>query len=291
MVQLSSIKMTPVGQDSPSSNGWVSLWRDVKEQSFYKDLIARAMFIDMILCAQHKSKRIQVDGVDVFLNTGQLFTKRKHFVDQGIDDSKVKRVLQKLESSGIISRETIKKSKRSIGQRITFLNWKKWQKNDQWSDQPSDQPEAANIKALSSDSDQCSDQPSDQENNNLLKDLKKSMPSSEGDQPDKNQFTNDRTESFDHMWSEWAKCKKLIGVKDNSKKKPTRDRFMNATFPASKVRKLGLKGFLSEVDKLVDLMWEEHEALYHDQQRGVKGFHPIQNTHAVSFLKHEGWRD
>lgn len=151
----------------PSKNGYVAVWRDIKKQSFYKDLTARGIFLDMLLDAQHKSHRIEVDGVQIFLNPGQLFTKRKYFVEQGIDDSKVKRVFAKLESLGIIQRETIKVGKRSVGQRVTFLNWSKWQKSDQSTDQSSDQPRTAEIKGLNTGCDQSTDQPSDQENNNV----------------------------------------------------------------------------------------------------------------------------
>lgn len=192
--KVTSININRGQTDMPSANGYVSLWRDLRKQPFYNDFIARGMFIDMLIEAQHRPRQIEVNGQVVFLTSGQLFVKRCHFVGQGIDDSKVRRVMDKFERLEIISREVIKLGKRNIGTRITFKNWSKWQKTDQSTDQSTDQlkdqPDTAEIKALSGGCDQSSDQSTDQStdhiNNNVYnKDLlPKGNCGLQGKQPD-----------------------------------------------------------------------------------------------------------
>lgn len=279
-------------QKMPSKNGYVHLWRDIKKQPFYKkDFIARGMFVDMLLDAQHASKTIQIDGVNIFLNSSQLFTKRKHFVDQGIDDSKVRRTLEKFEKLGIITRETIKVGNRSIGQRITFLNWNKWQKIDQSIDQPSDQPQTANIKGLNGYSDQPSDQPIDQEcNNDSNKEKRDMTDSSESVMPVLQDYTKERLEMFEAFWSEWRKLKNLIGNGGKESKQKAKDKFLKI-FNASHARKLGVETLAGEVDDCIDVAYEMHTALHSDIKAGNNNsFHPIKNMQVPAFLEKRIWR-
>ena len=271
----------------PSKNGYISLWRDIKKQPFYTDLIARGMFLDMLLDAQHKSRKIEVDGVPVFLHTGQLFTKRQHFVEQGINDSKVKRVLASFEQLGIISRETIKRGQRSVGQRVTFLNWKKWQKFDQSCDQSSDQPHTAEIKGLNGDSDQSCDQSSDQENNNDLNNNKEYAGSATP--PVHSEL---RKNAFNYFWKKWAECKDLVGLKNKAPKEKTYTNNFAKLFTDSYINRIGVDAFKAEVNQMCAFALEAHQDIASKQGTNqTSDYFNHEKMWPAKFLSNKQWRE
>ena len=272
-------------QAMPSKNGYIRLWRDIKKQPFYKDFIARGMFTDMLLDAQHKSRRIEVDGVTIFLNPGQLFTKRKHFVDQGVNDSKVKRVLQQFEDLGIIRRETIKKGKRSIGQRVTFANWQKWQKTDQSSDQSSDQPQAANSKGSNGGCDQCPDQSSDQENNNVSSNNDLNAGSLT-----QRECQEIREKAYAYLWKHWLAGKKLTsdGV-TGPKAAVFTDRFV-PRFSNKYINEKGVDFIRREISAMGELIQKAFADLHEKDTEGKRSsFDKYRRMEMARFIKNNEW--
>jgi hypothetical protein len=268
-------KINQGAKSMPSKNGYVHLWRDIKKQPFYKDFIERGMFMDMLLDAQHTSKAIQIDGVNIFLTTGQLFTKRKHFVDQGINDSKVERTLSKFEKLGIISRETIKLGKRSIGQKITFFNWQKWQKTEQSTDQPTEQPQPTNIKGLNGYAEQSTEQSTEQECNNdsNKRDIK------EYDVQARRLLIEN---AFEHVWKKWKSCKASVGKTDTSAKSATLTKKFKPMFNTSYFAKHTEAEFKSEINAICKFMDSAHK---------VEGFNRFHNMQLAKFFTEKQWRD
>jgi hypothetical protein len=271
--------VTPINQvrEMPSNNGYVHLWRDIKKQPFYqKDHIARSMMMDMLLDAQYNGRVINVSGVDVILNVGQLFTSKKHFMDQGISESKTKTRLAMFEKLGVISRQVIKdKSNRSIGQRVTFLNWNKWQKIDLPSDLPVNPPEAPNIKALAMGVNLPLDPPLNLLCNKVSnnKDIKES---------DRQANLSHLKSAFEHIWKKWKSCKSNIGKTDTSPKTKTFDKNFKSIFNTAYFNKNSQAVFKAEINQLSKFIEKAHE---------IQGFNRFENMQLPKFLNEKQWRD
>lgn len=254
-------------KDMPSKNGYVKLWRDAKNQPFWKkDLEAKSIFIELLMLAQHTHKAITYKGKALSLKSGQLVISRSELGElSGVDsDSKVKRCLAKFEKLGQIGRENVKHNGHFIGQIITFLNWEKWQKSDQSTDQSTDQPRTAEIKALKGYSDQPIEQPTDQHSNNVSNNKIKEYAGSE---TPLNDFLEIRESAFEHFWKTWSEAKKLVGLQNTAPKAKTKSKFMSI-FPASKIRSIGEQAFDEQINAMSEFAWNAHSDIASKRQIG-----------------------
>lgn len=241
----------------PSPNGYVNLWRDLKRQPFYSDIIARGIFVDMLLTATHQPRIIDYSGVKVALNGGELIIKRKQFLTDNCNDSKVTRTLKKFVDLGVITIEVIKQNGRNIGQKVTFLNWQKWQKSEQPTEQPTEQPEGLNLKVLQGGIEQPTEQPTEQLiNNNVLNNIiKDSFSTNHACQEVENQdneIRNKIEKAFDIFWQEWNDSRKKLTTKNRPPKAKAKASFKKH-FTVKKVKSKGIEWLEVQLGSMVNL--------------------------------------
>ncbi len=111
---------------------WIKLYRKVLENPVVcKDAETFAIWSYLLLKATHKPYKNYHGGELIELNPGQLITGRKkissHF---NMSESKVQRVLKKLENEQLIEQQT-----KSTNRLITILNWCNYQNNEHQSEQ------------------------------------------------------------------------------------------------------------------------------------------------------------
>ena len=155
-------------RNMPSKNGFVSLWRDIKDQPWYKNSEYKAVFIHLLVNASHSATQVKFRGSQVNVLPGQTVTSLTQLeCDLGIDRSIVRRAIKKFESLGQVSLLSVGSGKRKCTV-FTLKNWGKFQqKNDTQSDTVIDTLEPTPIKGLSSGADTSIDTQSDTQNNNV----------------------------------------------------------------------------------------------------------------------------
>lgn len=155
-------------QAMPSKNGFITVWRDIKKQPWYKSPEHLAIFMHILTSATHQHRSVDFKGVPVSLLPGQFITTYKKLAETfGIEsESKVRRIVNKFIKLDQITKANLKKGRTDIGLILTINNWEKWQKADTPSDTPSDTPKVAYLKGLNGSADTHADTPSDTLNNN-----------------------------------------------------------------------------------------------------------------------------
>lgn len=105
--------------------GYIKLYRKIQENAFYKKSEVVHLFIHLLLCANHKDKKIIWNKEELIIKTGQLITGRKQLSKEtGISEQTIRTCLTTLKSTNTI---TIKStSKFSL---ISILNWCNYQSN------------------------------------------------------------------------------------------------------------------------------------------------------------------
>lgn len=155
-------------QAMPSKNGFITVWRDIQKQPWYKSPEHLAIFMHILTSATHQHRSVDFKGVPVSLLPGQFITTYKKLAETfGIEsESKVRRIVNKFIKLDQITKANLKKGRTDIGLILTINNWEKWQKADTPSDTPSDTPKVAYLKGLNDSADTHADTPSDTLNNN-----------------------------------------------------------------------------------------------------------------------------
>lgn len=151
-------------QAMPSKNGFITVWRDIQKQPWYKSPEHLAIFMHILTSATHQHRSVDFKGVPVSLLPGQFITTYKKLAETfGIEsESKVRRIVNKFIKLDQITKANLKKGRTDIGLILTINNWEKWQK----ADTPSDTPKVAYLKGLNDSADTHADTPSDTLNNN-----------------------------------------------------------------------------------------------------------------------------
>lgn len=155
-------------QAMPSKNGFITVWRDIQKQPWYKSPEHLAIFMHILTSATHQHRSVDFKGVPVSLLPGQFITTYKKLAETfGIEsESKVRRIVNKFIKLDQITKVNLKNGRTDIGLILTINNWEKWQKPDTPSDTPSDTPKVAYLKGLNGSADTHADTPSDTLNNN-----------------------------------------------------------------------------------------------------------------------------
>lgn len=272
------------------SLGFVKLHREMRQQPWYCDSEAKAVFLELVLLAKYADGLVTYKGATVRLQAGQIFTCRKQLSkDLGIHEQKVKRVLDQFEKLGQITRADVHKK----GQIITLLNYEKWQKNpqirDRQNDQQNDQLQPAPQLALAASTDQQNDQQNDRENKKDITRINTNAGSE--NQPAGDEFSGLRTKAFDHFWKTWSEAKKLIGRKNTADKKVCREKF-NKTFPLTYLRKIGVEGFKQEVNRMAQHAWVTHQDIADCETAGTKSdWFNHKHMFPQKFMTLAQWRD
>lgn len=276
------------GEGMPSKNGYVSLWRDIQKQDWYKDSQAVHLFTHFLLTATNKSRETNFKGQPVYLNQGQLFITYS-LIEKvtGISKEKARRLIGKFKKQGQISVLNITESNRIIGQIITILGYKKWQKSDTPTDTPTDTPETAEIKAFKGYTDTLPDTPTDTQNNNVLNNKEKSMTDSNESISQKPCYQEIRLKAFEHFWKTWSKSKKLVGKINTASKQKSKQKFLSV-LNESHVNKLGIDNFRTEISLMCELAIEAHQDISENQE---SSFYHFENMQPPKFISNKLWRE
>lgn len=109
------------------ANGWIKVFRSLKQWEWYNDSAVFHLFIHLLLSANHQ------DGYwrGTFVKKSQLITGRKALsLETGISERTIRTSLKKLESTGELTIKTT--NKYSI---ITICNYRKYQERESTIDQ------------------------------------------------------------------------------------------------------------------------------------------------------------
>ena len=115
-----------------NDNGWIKLHRKIWDNPIVtKDADHLAVWIYLLTHANHKDKYALFGTKKITVGPGQLITGRLKIAENtGVEESKVKRILELFKSDQQIDQQT-----NSRGSLITILRWNEYQKVDQQNDQ------------------------------------------------------------------------------------------------------------------------------------------------------------
>lgn len=113
-------------------SGWIKLYRTILENPVIcKDAEHFAVWSYLLLKATHTEMEVIFAGKKMTLQPGQLITGRKQIAEHfKIAESKVQRILKKLESEQQIEQQTSNKNRL-----ISIVNWNVYQKSEQQTEQ------------------------------------------------------------------------------------------------------------------------------------------------------------
>jgi DNA-binding transcriptional MocR family regulator len=103
--------------------GYIKLWRKLQTQSYYGKPNYVALWIHILLSANHKQANIIWNNEKMTINPGQFITGRKELAKAtGVSETTVERILKCLESGHQIGQQKTNKWRL-----ISVLNWDKYQ--------------------------------------------------------------------------------------------------------------------------------------------------------------------
>lgn len=112
-------------------DGWISIHRKIQEKVWYKDSEYVHVWIYLLLNANHKDKKIWINGHEFELKRGQLITSRKSISEKtGVTQSKIYRILKRYESE-----QQIEQQKTNKFTLITIKNYDMYQQSEQQNEQ------------------------------------------------------------------------------------------------------------------------------------------------------------
>ena len=108
----------------------------------------------------------------------------------------------------------------------------------------------------------------------------------------KQDYLQERTTAFDDFWMQWGDNKKMVGKVNTAPKATVKTKFLNQTFPASKVRAMGIESFNEEVELMLDLAWNAHSDIAkHDKTKTESSWFNYRSMYPSKFLSNAQWRD
>jgi len=111
-----------------TNNGWIKLHRCLQEKRFYTNPDRLALWVHLLLSANHAPKEHYFGKKPIIIKPGQFITGRKMLAQQiGMSESKVERILTYFEKI----EQQIEQQKSSSSRLITILNWKEYQQIEQ----------------------------------------------------------------------------------------------------------------------------------------------------------------
>jgi hypothetical protein len=109
------------------NNGWIKLFRAIKDKGFYKKSAYVHLWIHLLLKASHAPKEYFLNGETIKLKQGQFVTGRKALArETGINESSVQRILKVFEIEHQIEQVTNRQNRL-----ISIVNWEKFQVSEQ----------------------------------------------------------------------------------------------------------------------------------------------------------------
>lgn len=110
-----------------TNTGYIRIFRSIMDKGWYKDSECVALWLHLLLKANHKGAEFMHGFSIVKLKPGQFVTGRKALsLETGIGESKIERILKLFENEQQIEQQT-----NSRNRVITILSWDKYQKGEQ----------------------------------------------------------------------------------------------------------------------------------------------------------------
>ena len=107
--------------------GWIKLHRALADHHVASDPASLAVWIHLLMMANHAPTRRQINGRVLTLEAGQLITSRKSLAEKtGVQESKVERILSMLKTGHQIEQQGASKFRV-----ISILNWEQYQSGEQ----------------------------------------------------------------------------------------------------------------------------------------------------------------
>ncbi len=114
------------------NTGYIKIFRSIMDKGWYKDSECVALWLHLILKANHKGAEFMFGYSIIKLLPGQLVTGRKALSQEtGIKESKIERILKMFEIEQQIEQQT-----NSRNRIITIVAWDCYQKSEQQMDSP-----------------------------------------------------------------------------------------------------------------------------------------------------------
>lgn len=112
-------------------NGWIKVHRALSGHHVASDPHSLSVWLHMLLMANHREAKRQINGRVIAVQPGQLITSRKSLAEKtGVNESKVERVLKMLQSEQLIEQHGTAKFRV-----ISIVNWAKYQLDEQVGEQ------------------------------------------------------------------------------------------------------------------------------------------------------------
>lgn len=280
-------------EQTPSSNGFVMLWRDLDKQPWYTDSVCVRVFIELVLRANFKQRSLKFKSSSVDLQRGQLITtvsiiSRKLRINE---EWKVKRALEKFVNLNQIKKTNYLINGRSAGQVITILNYEKWQKTVPPTAPPTVPPETLNLKGLKGDSVPPTVSPSVQLNNNVINNNDINNIKEHACFENKPAHIELRNKGFEHFWKTWGNAKRLISKTNTAPKQKAKSKFLSI-MSDTHVNKIGVDGFSEEINKMCDLAMFAHRDIQEKQDTGKQSdYFNYESMHPNKYLSNKQWRE
>lgn len=104
-------------------SGWIKLHRELKDKGFYCNIKYLAVWIDILLSANHKDKKFVFNNEEIIIKSGSFIMSQKAVSKKfGISLGTVNRILKHFENENQIGKQSTNKF--TI---ISVTNWDKWQ--------------------------------------------------------------------------------------------------------------------------------------------------------------------
>lgn len=111
--------------------GWIKLHRALADHWLSSNPDSLSVWVHLLLQANHTEVKRQINGSVLAIQAGQIITSRKSLSEKtGVQESKVERVLKRLETEQQISQRGLSKFRV-----ISILNWDLYQQNEQQNEQ------------------------------------------------------------------------------------------------------------------------------------------------------------
>ena len=112
-------------------SGWIKLHRALSDHWLASNPDSLSVWVHMLMLANHAETKRQINGSVVVVLPGQIITSRRSLSDKtGVQESKVERILKRLESEQQITQRGLSKFRV-----ISIVNWAEYQSSEQQSEQ------------------------------------------------------------------------------------------------------------------------------------------------------------
>ncbi|MBJ2129088.1 hypothetical protein JC525_09075 [Alteromonas sp. IB21] len=294
----------PMGE----GNGFVLMYQSIDTQPWSNDPFCMLVAPFLIRKAAYSAHERQYGKHIIQLEIGQyvttllnlakssalygFYTKSKN-PDEAAK-SAVKRVLKILSEDGFLECKTIGKGKDQCTV-ITLKNWANYQAKNVSVLKPIREPLEKPIETQAGQGVEQDSKPNPEPkpSPNTNKGYKQQIKDNADPEALRIEKINEvRVKGFEHFWESWRESKKAIGVNQKPPKTHTYQKNFMKAFPDSYMKKIGHKGFIKEINDMLNLMSEAFSDIESCQAQGKRSdFENYVSMFPALFLTRKQWRE